>query len=942
MSDPPTLLLPILLKRRPKVSPAEAVVLSGSGATMAALTLLADLERDRPGSARVFAVAGGVLVTAGSPGEIRPIVPGGIRLRKLGRALFLPVDAELSPALLDDELQGMTRAVGLVLLPGGLVLEFDPARPLGMADLVTVDRSGGGAWDALPEGPRLADRLVEVTLESIDGAGGIEAGSPVDPEAGEIASEAPRPEDTGGARRLLGGAALGAGRGMMRLGRALGSQGLAGLGAKWAATALQMAPRLGESLFGKQEMALRDLLREFREGNVERALRRALPIGKGSDRGTSIAGSAELPDREPRYSLAEILGNAFSGGRGDSSSVWFGGIDVQQELIREYHRAAQDAERRGDFRRAAFIYAKLLHEHRLAAGVLMQGGLARDAALIYLEKLGDRAAAARAFEAAGEFDRAIELYRSTEDFERLGDLFTRLGEPDEALAAYVQAADRIVEQEGDHLKAGMLLRSRAERPDLALARFEIGWKARPWPNAIGCALELARAIAESGDGTRLRGLVDEADALFAPPGLESEASRFYNELAVLADQEVLTPWRDALRDRAVMGLAGKLRQRVEAEGAAPGIVSKVFGPARQWSAELIRDAEYAVQSRGFRTSSAAPERPRPSRTFRIADGPLTSTAVAEGVGLAFVGNARGEVVQVDLETGQTSRVGRYAMPVASLAVNGSGRLLVVLWHDRSTSRTVLASYSKRPDGSYAMIEGRTETCRSTEYPPFLVPAVSDSIGSVGLWDGRRYLLLRGASLTPWTEIPRDTEPGPDGEGGPPGSALLLPPIDGGDDATTLLELGPADSWALLATEIGPIDHLEIPWAPASKGQGVLPGPLRVSMRCQGHRVLKLVGIGEHGRLYQTVFDLKGLVSTTWSAPLDEQARTAALTPSGLVAGVCDASVTWFRAEGGRVSRRSSTPVSLRPALAAAPSPRTGELVLILADGQAERVAWPST
>ncbi|MEW4570569.1 hypothetical protein AB1L88_22125 [Tautonia sp. JC769] len=952
MTDPPTLLLPIKLRRRPEAMPAEAVLLpsgddaGGATATATALAVMATLERERPGSARVFPVAAGLLVAAGSPGEIGAIVPGAIRLRRQGQALYLPVDAEPIPALLDDEVRGMTRDVGLVLLPGGLALEFDPARPLGMPDLVTVDRRGSAeAWGPLPEGPaQQADRLVEVTFEPSDGGGQGGGGEPpLGPDEDDGLAGAPAgPEGAGVPRRLLGGAALGAGRGLIRLGRALGSQGLAGLGARWAASALRMAPRLGESVFGKQEMALRDLLREFREGDVERALRRALPIGKGTERGASIAGSARLPDREPRYSLAEILGGAFSGKGGDGSSVWFGGMDVQQELIREYHRAAQDAARRGDFRRAAFIYAKLLQDDRLAANALLQGGLARDAAWIFLEKLGDRAAAARAFESAGEFDRAIDLYRSIDEFERLGDLLARLGEPEEAVAAYVRAADRIVEQEGDHLKAGLLLRSRADRPDLASARFEAGWGARPGPNAIGCALELARALAGSGDGLRLRSLVDEADALFAPPGLEPDASRFYNELAALADQATLAPWRDALRDRALMGLAGKLRQRAEAEGGGmAGVASTVFGPARQWSADLIRDAEYAVRSRQARRSEA--ERPRPGHTFRVADGPLTSTAVAHGAGLAFVGNAGGEVVQLDLATGQAARVGRYAMPVASLAVDGSGKLLVVLWHDRDANRTVLASYSRRPDGSYAMIEGRTETCRSSEHPPFLVPAACDTIGSVGFWDGRRYVLLRGASLTPWAEIPRDAGPiGGDG-GGPPGSALLLPPIDGPDDATTLLELGPADSWPLLATEIGPIDRLAIPWAPGPSvaSASALRGPARVSWLGAGRRLMGVMGVSANGQFHQTVIMLEGLESTTWSSPFDNLFRVAELTPSGLMAAVGDAGVTWFRLREGQPVRLSSTPLTLAPALAAASSRRTNDLVVILADGRAERVALPS-
>ena len=106
-------------------------------------------------------------------------------------------------------------------------------------------------------------------------------------------------------------------------------------------------------------------------------------------------------------------------------------------------------------------------------------------------------------------------------------------------------------------------------------------------------------------------------------------------------------------------------------------------------------------------------------------------------------------------------------------------------------------------------------------------------------------------------------------------------------------------------------------------------------------MLKLVGVGENGTLSQTVWDLQGLASTTRSAPLDEHARAAELTPSGLVAGIGDSRVTWFRLREGQPVRLSSTPLTLAPALAAASSRRTNDLVVILADGRAERVALPS-
>ena len=43
--------------------------------------------------------------------------------------------------------------------------------------------------------------------------------------------------------------------------------------------------------------------------------------------------------------------------------------------------------RAGDYRRAAFIYGKLLQDYRLAADVLARGGLYHDAAVIYLENI---------------------------------------------------------------------------------------------------------------------------------------------------------------------------------------------------------------------------------------------------------------------------------------------------------------------------------------------------------------------------------------------------------------------------------------------------------------------------------------------------------------------------------------------------------------------------
>src|SRR5262249_23927868 len=152
-----------------------------------------------------------------------------------------------------------------------------------------------------------------------------------------------------------------------------------------------------------------------------------------------------------------------------------GGFDVQAELVHEYTRAAERASKRGDYRRAAYIYGKLLGDYRSAANALLRGGLHHDAAVVLLERGNDVPGAARAFEAAGEVDRALQLYRQRGDHVEAGDLLRRAGEEDAALAEYQVAAHRLAASGQGLLAAGELMRVKTGRPDLALPYFAAGW-----------------------------------------------------------------------------------------------------------------------------------------------------------------------------------------------------------------------------------------------------------------------------------------------------------------------------------------------------------------------------------------------------------------------------------------------------------------------------------
>jgi hypothetical protein len=340
-------------------------------------------------------------------------------------------------------------------------------------------------------------------------------------------------------------------------------------------------PRISESLLGRQEAALRELLRQFREGRLEEALRRALPLGEPGGRGGTIADNANLPRHNLFFSLRELLG--FGKGPG---SLWLGGQDVRADLEAEYRKAAEDATRRGDYRRAAFIYGKLLRDYRLAAGVLARGGLHHDAAILYLEKLGDVPAAARSFEAAGEVDRALHLYRQRGEHALAGDLLRRAGEDELALEEYRLAAALLVARH-DYLGAGELFLNRAGQLDLAEEYFAAGWAERAQGNPVACLLRLAPLVAHHPSTADLLELVGQADDFFAGPGWEAQAGQFYNELVRLAERAHLADLRDELRDRALLGLAGKLRQRA-AEGAPASLVSALLGQAeacrRRWCA----------------------------------------------------------------------------------------------------------------------------------------------------------------------------------------------------------------------------------------------------------------------------------------------------------------------------------------------------------------------
>jgi hypothetical protein len=919
--------VPFQLRKASAVAPAAGLLLlSESVADLLALCAAAGAERPAHPEAEegalppVHAVPGGFLVKLARPTS--RAFPGALRLRRLAADLYLPADAALVPALLDEEAAGLVRQRGLVFLPGR-VLAYD-LTPLPASALLTAPRLPDRGWKALPAPPARPERLREILLDLPEGP----PDAILDAGGAGIGTEEPRPPEAGPGATAAGRAAASAARGLMWLGNQLGWKGLAQAGANLFGWAASLAPRLTESVLGRQEAALRELLRRFREGDLEEALRRALPLNAPAGRGGAPAGDARLPLHNPIYNLADLLGS----GRGPAG-WWLGGADVQRELAAEYRKAAQAAAARGDYRRAAFIYGRLLHEYRLAADVLSRGGLHHDAAILYLEKLGDTLAAARAFEAAGEVDRALQLYRQRGDHAQAGDLLRRAGEDEAALEEYRLAAWQLAGA-NNYLAAGELMLERASRPDLAEEYFEEGWDGRPAGGATACLMRLATLYAEREAPGLLLALTAEAEEFFAPPGNESAAGQYFNALARLADRPNLAARRDDLRDRALCGLAGKLRQRA-AEESRPGPgVSLLLGQSGAWAPAVVSDSDFAFKA-------ALRRSPRPARTdgrvngLRLGRDKVTAVCAAAN-GRLFVGFANGEIAVLSPAEGLSATLPARETPiwpVTALATDATGRSLVALTlHAHSPGNAQLTSYTE--EGGVFTLRRWREAWPGTLG---LTPIARPYRPTLGAYEGKALTVLDCPTLVP-------------------GECIDSPRPEYGVRAAILLDDDPrVHAWGQVRSELvftaNEVFHLpgrggaepegtHLGWTPGANLNRLGSPPAVSWLRTASDRI-ELAGLGRSGVAYWTTLVFGGLPTQAVTYPsAHADYLTAALVRPGLVAGVRTDGIEWLRRDGARLAPRTVTTLAASTALACFASPCTGELLVVCRGGFVLRVPVP--
>ena len=736
------------------------------------------------------------------------------------------------------------------------------------------------------------------------------------------------------------------GKGLAWLGKTLKSQKLAALGTGWIEKATKLAPRLSEELLGRQTAALRNLLNQFREGDIDKALRRALPVGDpGELRGSSTFTGDRLPDVDFRYGLNEILSAA---GRGTSSGIWVGQGVVMAELVREYRKAAEESLRKGDFRRAAAIYGKLLRDYRAAAQALIRGGLHHDAGVLMLAKLDDRKGAARAFEAAGELDRAVQLYREVGEHELAGDLLRRIGEEGAALEEYRIAADRLVMGTQGHLGAGRLLLNKAGRADLALAYFAAGWARRPGSNAINCAHEAAKILADKGDVQSLNPLLDEADAHFEELGNFSMAGLFYNDIVELAERPALSTAREGLRDRVLLAIAGQMRRIAQYGQNTVGVMPALLGRSGRWSASTVSDATYALAAASRRTALVPPSRERPvhptersAMRFRVGVGTVSATTVASDAGTVFVGFEKGEVFAFRPESAEVVEVSTYLLPVTAIATDLEGERVVILRANES-GKGVLSSYLRQPDGSYRLLLGKMMQGLMNPWLTNILPG-PDASGAfegdsyVGLWNGESLELLWAGSLNTWDQI------APEGSDRPFLTALLLESEESDEGRLRLLAHDGAQWTEMFSRVTAQKSKASRPaglrWQPSVPEHSPLRS-LPMNWAHLGDDMVLVAGLGDGNSIHAAHFHRGNLIASS-GMEIPEGFLAAAVVRDSLIVGVTRSRILWLKPGNRRFSiwRESNTAIPL--AVAAFASRKTGELIVVCKDGFVARVRIPS-
>jgi hypothetical protein len=213
----------------------------------------------------------------------------------------------------------------------------------------------------------------------------------------------------------------------------------------------------------KQIERLMDLFKK----DPDEALQYAIPLDQeGSIRG-GVHSRLDMSRRWLDFSL-------FNRGRGSGAGIAHIG-DHYYELQKQYNTTAEELIRRGEYRKSAFVYMKLLKNHLKAAVTLEAGKHYQEAATIYLKHTDSKRKAAECYEKGNIIMDAIAVYEELDDHEKVGDLYMTISKRSKARLHYEKAVNDY-KTRSQYVKASLICKNKMDDPSIGQSLLLDGWR----------------------------------------------------------------------------------------------------------------------------------------------------------------------------------------------------------------------------------------------------------------------------------------------------------------------------------------------------------------------------------------------------------------------------------------------------------------------------------
>lgn len=451
-----------------------------------------------------------------------------------GSKLFIPVDAELSPQVGNDELKSILIWDYQVMHPVLGCTGFDKSNEVQLADMIQFPQPQTGHWNYAEEGLQPAPRLRQVNIHQPTPEEVFE--DVKDEVNSKDINEIPKEEKDTPLSRALDSLARGGLKGGLFL--AGGIIKMFGSPSNSDGALNKLANKMQDKLKdleAKRNRELQRLMKMFDE-DTDEALRYAIPLNSPYlGRGEESSPGWQLMRNPLDFNLGRL------GGGSGPVSYW-AADEYYFKLRQKYQDAAEKAIAAKNYKKAAYVYAHLLHDFHAAAGALEQGGYYREAAALYKDHLKNIPAAAECLERGGLFLEAIKLYEALQKHEKAGDLYTALGQEEEAYQHYNTCVKDAVSAK-DFIEAARLSKDKIKNASGAKNFLLKGWNDAKQPEA--CLIRYFKIV----EGEDSKSLAQSVRSFYAQQPAAKRSS-FLNVLLSLKKNNREQQFENASKDIA--------------------------------------------------------------------------------------------------------------------------------------------------------------------------------------------------------------------------------------------------------------------------------------------------------------------------------------------------------------------------------------------------------